>query len=76
MRRSIMLLAVIPTRSAAMPLASGQARVFVLRDKVLYLAQGPGIGRPEVAVDGQVIGSLENGGFLMSVPISTMTCAN
>ena len=45
------------------PLPAGQARVFVLRDTVLYLAQGPGIGRPEVAIDGRVIGYLENGGF-------------
>jgi hypothetical protein len=45
-------------------LAAGQARVYVFRDKVLYLAQGPGIGRPEVAIDGRVIGNLENGGFL------------
>jgi hypothetical protein len=47
------------------PLAVGQARIFVLRDKVLYLAQGPGIGRREVAIDGRVIGYLEDGGFLM-----------
>jgi hypothetical protein len=46
------------------PPIAGQARVYVLRDKVLYLVQGPGIGKPEVAIDRRVIGHLENGGFL------------
>lgn len=46
------------------PPIAGQGRVYVLRDKVLYLAQGPGIGEPEVAIDRRVIGHLENGGFL------------
>jgi hypothetical protein len=48
------------------PLPAGRARIFVLRDTVLYLVQGPGIGRPEVAIDRRVIGNLENGGFLMA----------
>lgn len=46
------------------PPVAGQARVYVFRDKVLYLAQGPGVGKPEVAIDRRVIGHLENGGFL------------
>jgi hypothetical protein len=53
-----------PRFTAQAPLIAGQARIYVLCDKVLYLAQGPGIGKPEVAIDRRVIGYLENGGFL------------
>jgi hypothetical protein len=63
-----------PRFTARAPLIAGQARIYVLRDKVLYLAQGPGIGKPEVAIDRRVIGHLENGGFLTTdVPAGVHT---
>jgi hypothetical protein len=46
------------------PPAAGQGRVYVLRENVLYLAQAPYIAKPAVAVDGRVIGYLQNGGYL------------
>ncbi len=45
------------------------AKVYVFRDKVLYLAQAPYIARPQVTLDGSPIGDLKNGGFL-SVNVS------
>lgn len=63
-----------PRFTAQAPLIAGQARIYVLREKVFYLAQGPGIGKPEVAIDRRVIGHLENGGFLTAdVPAGTHT---
>jgi hypothetical protein len=51
----------------AQPNASeGFARIFVYRDKVLYLAQAPYIVRAQIAIDGQIVGSLANGGYLVT----------
>jgi hypothetical protein len=46
------------------PLAQNQSRVYVFRDKVPYAVQAPHIVKAEIAIDGTVIGNLENGGFL------------
>ena len=46
--------------------ASGYARVYVFRDKVFYLAQAPYIVRAQIAIDGQIVGSLANCGYLVT----------
>lgn len=59
--------ATVATGPRFSPLASppgNQSRIYLLRDKVLYLAQGPGIANPQIAIDQHLIGGLENGGYL------------
>ena len=45
---------------------NGYARVYVFRDKVLYLAQAPYIAQTQITIDGHIIGSLTNGGYLVT----------
>jgi hypothetical protein len=79
-RRSVFLLALLVTLSGCVsnasgprfnslnqsPPPSGQARVYVLRENVVYLAQAPYIAKPAVDIDGHTIGYLQNGGFLVA----------
>lgn len=46
------------------PPAPGQARLYVYRDKVFYLAQAPTVAQADITVDGRSVGRLANGGFL------------
>jgi len=48
------------------PLTADQVRVYVFRDKVLYLAQAPHVVRATIAIDGRTVGYLANGGFLIA----------
>jgi hypothetical protein len=57
--------------SASGPVFSGEAilqpnatHLYIFRDHVTYLAQAPYISRPPVVIDGRVIGTLPNGGYL------------
>ena len=45
-------------------LAAGQARIHVFRDKVPYLAQAPGIARPEIALDERIAVMPESEAFV------------
>jgi hypothetical protein len=45
-------------------LSAGYGRIYAFREEVFYIVQAPHIVRPEVAIDGQPIGGLANGGFL------------
>jgi hypothetical protein len=45
-------------------IAPGQARLYVFRAKVLYLAQAPYIASAPILLDGRVVGSIANGGVL------------
>lgn len=42
----------------------GFVHAYIFRDKVLYLAQAPYIVSVQIAIDGQVVGHLMNGGYL------------
>lgn len=55
-----------PTFSALpqSPVAADQIRLYVFRNKVLYLAQAPYTARAPVVIDGRVAGHVVNGGFL------------
>jgi hypothetical protein len=45
-------------------LSAGNGRIYAFREKVFYIVQARHIVRPEVAIDGQPIGGLANGGYL------------
>ena len=45
---------------------TGYARVYVFRDKVLYLAQAPYVVRTQIAIDGRIVGNFTNGGYLVT----------
>ena len=44
----------------------GFVRVYVFRDKVLYLAQAPYIAQTQIAVDGHIVGRVANGGYIVT----------
>jgi hypothetical protein len=46
------------------PVPIGYTRVYVFRDKVLYLAQAPYVVRAQIEIDGRPIGALLNGSYL------------
>jgi hypothetical protein len=48
-------------------LAQGQARVYLYREKVVYLAQAPHVVSAEIEIDGRLIGAIKNGGFIAVV---------
>lgn len=41
-----------------------QVRVYIYREKVFYLAQAPYIASTEIAIDGRLVGHVQNGGYL------------
>jgi hypothetical protein len=57
-----------PTFSSQTPPAApnGYVRVYLFRDKVLYLAQAPYIAQAQIAIDGRTVGNLANGGYLVT----------
>jgi hypothetical protein len=47
------------------PASANQARVYVFRSSVFYLAQAPYVARAPVLIDGGAVGTMTNGGFLI-----------
>jgi hypothetical protein len=45
---------------------AGYIRVFVYRDNVFYLVQAPYVVRADITIDGRLVGSLANGGYLLT----------
>jgi hypothetical protein len=45
---------------------SGYARVYIFRDRVLYLAQAPYVEKAQITIDGHVFGNLANGSYLIA----------
>jgi hypothetical protein len=48
------------------PVSQKISRVYIFRENVLYVVQAPHIVRSEIAIDGNPIGGLANGGFLVA----------
>lgn len=46
------------------PIPPGYTRVYMFRDRVLYLAQAPYVVRAEIVLDGHPVGALLNGAYL------------